>query len=60
MSKAEEQDPADPLIRYALSWPMSMATQVAKAARARTMPVAVWVREAIRKELAQAEKGDQS
>jgi len=56
VSRAEEQDPEDPLIRYALSWPMSMAMQVTRAARAHTMPVAVWVREAIREKLERTEK----
>ena len=60
VSKAEEQDPADPLIRYALSWPRSLAAQVAKVARADTMPIAVWVRMAIREKLERAQKGDRT
>jgi hypothetical protein len=35
-----------------------MAARVAKAANAHTMPIAVWVREAIRKELERTEKGE--
>jgi hypothetical protein len=38
-------------VRYQLMWPASMAEQVAAAAREHTMPVSVWVREAIREKL---------
>ena len=55
MSDAQEPDP-DRLVRYPLSWPASMAERVAKVASAHTMPIAVWVREAIRKELERTEK----
>lgn len=50
MSEAQEPDPGR-LVRYPLTWPASMAGQVAEAAKARTMPMAVWVREAIREKL---------
>ena len=43
-------------LHYSLSWRASMAAQVAKAAKAQTMSVAVWIREAIREELERAEK----
>ena len=55
MSKTQEPDP-ERLVRYALSWPASMATAVAAAADAHTMPMAVWVREAIREKLERTEK----
>jgi hypothetical protein len=50
MTEAHEPDPAR-LIRYPLSWPASMAAKVTAAAKEHTMPVAVWVREAIREKL---------
>lgn len=53
MSNREEPDPGpDRSVRYPLTWPASMAEDVAQAARSRTMPMAVWVREAIREKLA--------
>jgi len=42
--------------RYILSWPAWMAEDAAKAAKARTMPMAVWVRQAIREKLERTEK----
>ena len=57
MNDAQEPDP-DPLVRYPLSWPESMAMQVAKAARALRVPMSVWVREAIREKL--QKEGSQS
>ena len=57
MTDTQEPDP-ERLVRYPLSWPASMAARVAKAANAHTMPIAVWVREAIRKELERTEKGE--
>ena len=56
MSETQQPDPERP-IRYVLTWPASMAEQVAAAANARTMPMSVWLREAIRKELERTEKG---
>jgi len=55
MSEAQEPDP-DPLVRYPLTWHTSMARQVSEAAKARTMPMAVWVREAIREKLERTER----
>jgi hypothetical protein len=57
MTEKDEPD-TDPLVRYPLSWPTSMARRVALAANARTMPIAVWVREAIREKLERTERGD--
>jgi hypothetical protein len=54
MSETQEPDP-ERLVRYPLTWPVWMAEKVAAAARAHTMPMAVWVREAIRKELERTE-----
>jgi len=50
MTAAHEPDP-DPQVRYPLTWRASMAEKVAAAARRHTMPMAVWVREAIREKL---------
>jgi hypothetical protein len=57
MSDAQEQDP-EQLVRYPLSWPLWMAERVTRVARTRTMPVAVWVREAIWEKLERTEEGD--
>jgi hypothetical protein len=45
-----EEDP-DRMASYLLRWPASMADQVIRAAKARTMPLAVWLREAAREKL---------
>jgi hypothetical protein len=50
MKDAQEPNP-DPPSRYVLTWPASMAGDVARAANAHTMPMAVWIREAIREKL---------
>lgn len=41
----------EPTARYVLMWPHSMAEKVAAAAKSQTMPMSVWVREAIREKL---------
>lgn len=50
MNEAQEPDPDRP-VRYPLTWPASMAEQVARAASAHTMPMSVWIREAVREKL---------
>lgn len=50
MKDAADTNPDRP-VRYVLTWPFSMAEQVTAASKAHTMPVAVWVREAIREKL---------
>jgi predicted DNA-binding protein len=57
VNEPQETDP-EQLVRYALSWPAWMAERVTKVARTRTMPVAVWVREAIWEKLERTEEGD--
>jgi predicted GIY-YIG superfamily endonuclease len=48
---APQVDPALRSARFPMTWPASMAEKVAAAAREHTMPIAVWVREAIREKL---------
>ena len=55
MSNTQEPDP-ERLVRYALSWPAWLAEKVAEAANARTMPMAVWLREAALEKLERTEK----
>ena len=55
MSTTQDKDPGQ-TVRYVLSWPASMAKAVAEVADAHTMPMAVWVREAIREKLERTEK----
>lgn len=55
MNEAQEPDP-ERLVRYPLTWPAWMAEKVAAAAKGHTMPMAVWVREAIREKLERTEK----
>ena len=56
MSKAQDADP-ERMVRYPLTWPAWLAEKVAKAAGARTMPMAVWIREAILEKFEREEKG---
>ena len=45
-----EQDPDQP-VTYPLRWPAWMASDAAKAAKARTTSLAAWIREAVREKL---------
>lgn len=56
MSDVQKPDP-ERLVRYPLTWPASMAERVAAEAKAHTMPMAVWLREAVREKLERTEKG---
>lgn len=54
MSKAHETGP-ERTVRYPLTWPAWLAERVAEAARARMMPMAVWLREAAVEKLERTE-----